>query len=343
MRVGFGVTKQGEEAFLYQLKNSHGCEAWVSDYGANLVKLLVPDRDGKKRDVVLGYADVSGYEKNGGGVGAVIGRVANRIGGAQFELNGQVYHLTANNNGNTLHSGRDFMNQRMWTAEQVSEQSVTLLLHSPDGDQGYPGNVDIRVTYTLTEENELQLKYHGVPDADTLMNLTNHSYFHLGGHDAGDAMGQEVQILADAYTRADEKSIPTGEIVPVEGTPMDFRQKKRISRDIEADYEALKFGCGYDHNWVLSGTGYRKVAEMSCEESGITMEVMTDLPGMQFYTANFLGNVQGKDGVIYGRRQGVCFETQYFPDAVHKENFEGPVVRAGEVYETRTAYKFSVE
>ncbi len=340
MKSDFGTTKKGEQVSLYTMKNGSGMEIAVSDYGAVLVKVLITDREGQVQDVVLGYEDVSGYESDTLYLGATLGRVANRIRGGEFELNGVNYTLTRNDNQNTLHGGRDFFNKRMWEAEEVDDSHVTFLLHSPDGDQGFPGTVDIRVTYTLTEENEIKIHYHAVPESDTLVNLTNHSYFNLSGHASGTILDQEVVICADVYTEADAQSIPTGELIPVEGTPMDFRAGKTVGSEIEVDYEALRFGGGYDHNWVLNGSGYRQAASMYSKKTGIGMKVFTDLPGMQFYTGNFIDGKEGKDGVLYEKRQGLCFESQYFPDAVHKENFEGPIVRAGAVYETTTTYRF---
>ena len=303
MRNLFGKTSAGEEAYLYELKNGNGMSVLVSDYGATIVGIIVPDGKGGKKDVVLGYDDVSGYEAGTCFFGGVIGRVANRIGGAQFELGGKTYCLAKNDHGNTLHSGVPFTSQRIWNVAEIKESGVTLSLYSPDMDQGYPGNVELKVTYHLTEENELVIRYAGVPDRDTLLNLTNHSYFNLAGHDSGDILSQEVVICADAFTRADAESIPTGEIVPVEGTPMDFRTPKEIGQEIEADYEALRFGEGYDHNYVLNGAGMRKVAAMSAKDTKISMEVYTDLPGMQFYTANFVDGEKGKEGAVYGKRR----------------------------------------
>ena len=341
MTETFGKTSAGWETTLYTLDNKNGMQIAVSDYGATLVKVLVPDREGKLVDVVLGYDDAAGYEVGDKFFGAIVGRVANRIGGASFELNGRTYQLDKNDNGNNLHSGMDFYSKRMWRVEEYGKDHIVLSLHSPDGDQGYPGEVDITVTYTLTGDNEVKIHYHAVPKEDTLLNMTNHSYFNLAGQSSGTILDQEVWIDADAYTEADAQSIPTGEITPVEGTPMDFRESKEIGRDIEEDYQALKFGGGYDHNWALNGTGFRKVASLSCGQSGISMEVNTDLPGMQLYCGNFLEGDAGKGGCTYGKRSGVCFETQYFPDAVHKENFAGPVVKAGETYDTVTSYKFT--
>ena len=340
MTHSFGMTSKGEEARLFTIQNGKGMEIKVSDYGAALVQVRVPDKEGRLLDVVLGYDDVQGYEAGNAFFGATIGRVANRIGNGEFQLGGRSYELTRNDGQNTLHGGRDFYNKRIWKTGKTGEDHVEFLLDSPSGDQGFPGNVKISVTYTLTKDNEIKIQYRAVPDADTLINLTNHSYFNLSGHASGTVLAQEVMLDADAYARADSQSIPTGEIVPVSGTPMDFRQLKPIGAEIDEAYEALEFGKGYDHNWVLNKKGYRKAAFMRSKESGIAMEVYTDLPGLQFYTANFVDHEKGKEGAVYNMRQAACFETQYFPDAVHKDHFEGPEVKAGEIYETTTAYRF---
>ena len=340
MTHSFGMTSKGEEARLFTIQNGKGMEIKVSDYGAALVQVRVPDKEGRLLDVVLGYDEVKGYEEGNAFFGATIGRVANRIGNGVFQLGGRTYELTRNDGQNALHGGRDFYNKRIWKTGKTGEDYVEFLLDSPSGDQGFPGNVKISVTYTLTKDNEIKIHYRAVPDADTLINLTNHSYFNLSGHASGTVLAQEVMLDADAYARADSQSIPTGEIVPVSGTPMDFRQLKPIGAEIDEAYEALEFGKGYDHNWVLNKKGYRKAAFMRSKESGIAMEVYTDLPGLQFYTANFVDHEKGKEGAVYNMRQAACFETQYFPDAVHKDHFEGPEVKAGEIYETTTAYRF---
>lgn len=343
-RRAFGTNSKGENTFLYTCTNKNGMMIGVTDFGATLHAVLVPDRDGNLCDVVLGYDNAEQYEEGTVFFGAIVGRNANRIGGASFMLNGKRYELVKNDGENNLHSGLDFYNVRVWKVKEHTENSITFLLHSPDGDQNYPGDLDIEVTYTLTDENEIVIHYHGVPTEDTIINMTNHSYFNLAGHDSGDVLEQEVWIDADTYTRADKSSVPTGELVPVEGTPMDFRSGKMIGEEIESDYEAIRLGNGYDHNWVLNHPGtYRKVAEMEGAESGIGMEVWTDLPGMQFYTANFVEHEEGKEGICYGKRSGACFETQYFPDAIHKEHFEGPVCKAGSTYHTTTAYHFTVK
>lgn len=341
MKKEFGATKNGEKASCYVLKNSKGMEAVVSDFGASLLKLYVPDKDGKTQDVVLGYETLEDYENGGDSLGATVGRVANRIGMAEFELNGKKCELTKNDNGkNTLHGGIDFYNKRMWDVKEEDDTHVVFALVSPDGDQGFPGEVKIEVSYTITEENELKIHYHAIPDQDTLLNMTNHSYFNLSGHASGTAWNAKVWIDADAFTETDAELIPTGTVVPVEGTPMDFRKEKVVEKEIGADYTPLKLAGGYDHNWVLNGKGFRKAASAESEETGIKMEVYTDLPGMQFYSGNFLAGSKGKEGAVYEKGYGICFETQYFPDAIHKENFESPITKAGEVYDTTTVYKF---
>lgn len=339
----FGITSRGNTS-LYTITNKNNMSVSVTDFGATLVRVLVPDRNGSPTDVVLGYDEAKGYEDGTVFFGASVGRSANRIGGASFEINGVTYKLEQNDHSNNLHSGLDFYNKRIWQVAEKGEDSVAFVLHSPDGDQGYPGSLDMMVRYTLTDDNALKIDYDAVPDKDTIINMTNHSYFNLDGHGSGDVLEQEVQIYADYFTKADQESIPTGELTDVTGTPMDFRVKKAIGRDIEEPYEALIFGKGYDHNWVLNHhEKFAKAAEMTGKKSGITMEVYTDLPGMQFYTANFVENERGKDGAVYGMRHAACFETQYFPDAIHKEKFPGPVCSAGENYKTCTVYKFIVK
>lgn len=340
----FGKNKKGEAAKLYALTNQNGMELLVSDFGATLHALLVPDQDGVKRDVVLGYDDPIGYEgPSGTFFGATVGRNANRIGNAVFELNGKTYQLDKNNGKNNLHSGLDFWSFRIWKVKEAKENQITFELDSADGDQGYPGAVHAAVTYTLTEDNAVEIRYQAEPDADTPLNLTNHSYFNLNGHESGSVRGQILWLDADAFTPTNAGLIPTGEICSVEGTPMDFRTAKAIGKEIDADYEPLNLGKGYDHNWALNNHGaYAKVAELFSEESKIAMEVYTDLPGVQIYTGNYLDQEAGKKGAVYGQNQGVCFETQYFPDAVNQKNFQSSVCRKGEVYQTKTSYRFVI-
>lgn len=339
----FGSTSK-EEAVLYTLTNENGMSASITNYGAALVKLNVPDKEGNLRDVVLGYDDVTGYEKGGGSFGAPVGRNANRIGGAVITIQDKTYELEKNDNGNNLHSGTNYYNKRIWNVGEKTDSKIEFVLHSPDGDQGYPGTLDMHVTYELTEDNELRITYDAVPDQDTIINMTNHSYFNLDGHDSGNVLKELVTLDADYFTRADAQSIPTGELVDVTGTPMDFRIPRALGEAIDADYEAVRLGKGYDHNWVLKNNGkFDKVAQAVSEKSGIVMEVWTDLPGIQMYTANFLDNEQGKNGAVYGIRDAVCFETQYFPDAVHHENFASPICKKGIPYHTVTSYKFETK
>ena len=369
--VSFGTLSDGRHAGLYILKNSSGMEAALTDYGAAIVSLTLAGRDNVRRDVVLGHDDVAGYETGHGSIGAVVGRFANRIGNARFTLGRTTYELTANNGPNALHGGRDPYIRRLWQTkvsfgqinsheiakyakeslndhanaflqESIDGDRITFCLDSPDGDQGFPGDLHIEVTYTLTEDNELHIDYTALSNEDTPLNLTNHSYFNLNGHDSGSVLGQLVQISAERFTPNDEYSLPTGEIRDVEGSPMDFRKAKPLGRDIALHDEQLRVGNGYDHNFVLDGEGYREVASLFSEESGIHMSVLTDLPGVQLYTANGMSGEPGKDGAVYWPRCGVCFETQFWPDAVNKAAFPGGVLHAGELYTSRTTYKFSV-
>lgn len=339
----FGKNTKGESATLYTFENQNGVIMEVSDFGAALYSLLVPDKDGNLCDVVLGYDNPVGYEgPSRTFFGVTVGRSANRIAGGKFTLNGKTYQIDQNQNGNNLHSGEDFYSFRVWDVKETSDNSITFALHSPDGDQGYPGAVDIEVKYTLTEDNAVQIDYYAVPEEDTILNLTNHSFFNLNGHASGTILEHKVFVDADAFTPTDETLIPTGEIRPVEGTPMDFRVKKEVGRDIKEDYEALKIGNGYDHNWCLNNNGkFMKVVEMTSDESGITLEAYTDLPGVHIYSGSYLVEELGKQGIIYKQYQGICFETQYYPDAIHHENFLSPVCKKGEDYRTTTVYKFS--
>lgn len=340
----FGITKDGSKPYLYKMKNDAGMEVQVSDFGATLVNVTVLDQDKNPVEVVLGYEDAAGYENGTAAIGAIVGRNANRIGGACVTINGIDYKLAENDGKNNLHSGPDVYQKRMWRVVENGDDHVTFLLHSPDGDQGYPGALVMKVTYSLDEENTLMIHYEAEPDQDTIINMTNHSYFNLNGHKSGDVLNHTLWLNADAFTPADATSIPTGEIRSVEGTPMDFRTDKTIGKDIGVDYEPLVFGKGYDHNWVLKNEGeFDKVAEVAGDESGIHMSVLTDLPGVQIYTANFLDGVKGRDGAVYEMRDAICLETQYYPDAIHHENFPGPICKKGEKYDTRTAYRFRVK
>ena len=338
MKETFGILPSGENATLYTI-SCGALTAAVTDYGAALVKLLVPDRDGNLADVVLGYDDCNGYRTaNGAALGATVGRNANRLQGAAFELNGRTYHLPANEGKNNLHSGPDFYFQRLWQLVSHTENAVTLELHSPNGDQGFPGNAVIRVTYSLDADGGLHIVYDAVCDQDTVFNMTNHSYFNLAGHEKTEkAMEQLLTIPGRFFNPDDAENIPTGEKRSVAGTPMDFRTPKPIGRDIVADYEPLHLQSGYDHNWEVF---CNPCAYLSDPVSGRSMAVYTDRPGIQFYAGNYL-NEQGKDGVYYGKRTGIALETQYYPDCLHHPDWPQPITKAGEKYHSETVYRFS--
>lgn len=344
-KVNFGTAKDGREVSAYILRNSRGMKVKISSMGAAVVSIEMRDFAGEKRDVVLGYDDASGYEENGNFFGAAVGRGANRTEGAQFTIDGTTYHLDQNEGGNNLHSGPDSYAFRLWECTEVTEDSVSLHLDSPDGDQGYPGNLSITVTYTLTDENELKMHYEGDCDQTTIVNMTNHTYFNLNGHNCGSVRRHWVRILASGFTPVKETgSIPTGEIWEVAGTPMDFTKGKVIGEELAADYHQMKLVGGYDHNYVIDGWDrtLRKIAEAEGEQSGITMKVYTDLPGVQFYTANSLEGTRGKKNMIYHDNAGFCLETQYFPNSANQEGFPAPILEKGERYDTTTIYQFGV-
>ena len=337
MKESFGTLPSGEKASLYTI--SCGClTAAVTDYGAALVKLLVPDQNGSVADVVLGYDDCNGYRTGDAFLGATVGRNANRIQGASFELNGKTYAMTPNENGNNLHSGPNCFHTRMWKVLSHTADAITMELNSPNGDQGFPGNAVIRLTYSLDSDGGLHIVYDAVCDRDTVFNLTNHSYFNLAGQDQVDtAMDQVLTIPGRFFNPDDTASIPTGELRRVEGTPMDFRVPKPIGRDINADYDALNLQGGYDHNWEVF---CNPCAQLSDPVSGRSMAVYTDCPGIQFYAGNFLKET-GKGGVFYGKRSGVALETQFYPDSIHHPEWPQPITKAGEKYHSETVYRFT--
>lgn len=344
-KKSFGITSKGEEATLYTITNDNGMTVSFTDYGANIVSILVPDSKGEVVDVCLGYDNLAGYEKNGPGFGSFIGRHANRIAGAKFELNGKVYELDKNDGENNLHGGFVGYNKFMYQTK-IYEADDTISIEfsrlSPHMEQGFPGNLDVSVTYSLTQANELVIEYSAVSDRDTIVNLTNHCYFNLEGHNAGSILDHKVWIKANQFTPTSADLIPTGELRDVTGTPMDFRVAKKVGQDIDANYEPLILGKGYDHNYVLDikGTEVEKVAELIEEKSGRKMEVYTDLSGMQLYTGNFLAGENGKDGAVYNKRAGICFETQYFPNSCNIKSFPSCVLKAGKEFDSVTIYKF---
>ncbi len=343
----FGITKEGEKASIYTVNNDHGMEVSFTDFGANIMNIIVPDKKGKKEDVALGYDKLSDYEEDGHGFGSLIGRHANRIADAKANINGKIYPLEMNDGVNNLHSGNKSYNKYMYDVEifeDKDEISIEFSRLSPDMEQGFPGNLDYSVTYTVTNNNELVIEYHAVSDKDTIVNFTNHSYFNLAGHNSGSVQEQEVWLNSDKFTAIREGLIPTGEYINVDGTPMDFRKRKQLGQDIKADYKPLTMADGYDHNYVLnhSGDDIEKVAELYDPVSGRLMEVFTDLPGMQLYTGNFIVNgTKGKQNAVYNKRSGVCFETQYYPNACNIPEFPSTILKAHEEFETVTIYKFS--
>ena len=337
MQENFGILPSGQAASLYFISCGQ-LTAAVTDYGANLVRLFVPDQNGTLADVVLGYDDCNGYRvTNGAALGATVGRNSNRLKGASFELGGTTYNLPANEGTNSLHSGPDFYFQRMWKLVEHTQTSVSLELNSPDGDQGFPGNAVIRVTYSLDDRNGLHIVYDAVCDRDTVFNMTNHSYFNLAGHENTQAAIEQLLTIPGRFFNPDDaQNIPTGEKRNVEGTPMDFRSPKPIGRDICMDYEPLQLQGGFDHNWEVY---CNPCAILSDPVSGRTMEVHTDCPGIQFYAGNYLDE-QGKNGVYYGKRSGIALETQFYPDCLHHPDWPQPIVKAGDHYHSETVYRF---
>jgi aldose 1-epimerase len=344
------VLVDGKPIEVFTLTNATGVEVKAITYGGIITSWRVPDRKGQMADIVLGYDDPAAYIKNNSPhFGAIIGRYGNRIGKAQFTLDGNVYKLAANNGPNHLHGGNRGFDKRLWaatTAKTPSGQGVAFTLTSDDGDEGYPGTLKVRVTYTLTDKNELIVAYEATSDKATPVNLTQHSYFNLAGQGTGDILGHELRILADRYTPVDETLIPTGELAPVEGTPFDFRKPTAIGARINSEHPQVQFGRGYDHNWVLARAagGLSLAAEVYEPKSGRTLQVSTTEPGLQFYAGNFLdGTITGKDARIYRHRYGFCLETQHFPDSPNKASFPSTTLRPGTTYRTRTVFVTGVK
>ena len=336
MRKKFGELPSGDIAYLYTISCGQ-LTATITDLGATVVQLFVPDREGNLADVVLGYDSPAGYLESTTYFGSTVGRNANRIHNASFVLSGNTWLLSPNEGPNNLHSGPDGYNIRLWSVESHEQNSIVLRLHSPHADQGFPGNADIRVRYIL-EADGLRIVYDAVSDRDTVFNLTNHSYFNLAGHDHQDkAMAQTLSMPARFFNPDDAANIPTGELRSVTGTPMDFRIPKPLGQDIGADYEPLHLQGGYDHNFEVF---CNPCAILSDKDSGRSMAVYTDCPGLQVYTANFTEGI-GKEGVQYTKRCGVCLETQYYPDALHHPQWPQPIVKAGQPYHSETKYRFS--
>jgi aldose 1-epimerase len=346
----FGKLADGTPVDLFTLANSKGFEARITNYGGILVSLKTPDKTGKLEDVVLGYDDLDGYLKKNPFFGTLTGRYANRIGKGQFTLNGQTYKLFVNNGPNSLHGGKVGFDKKVWTAkEQLKPDAVGLELTyvSKDGEEGYPGTLTSTVTYWVNNNNELRIEYLATTDKDTVLNLTNHSYFNLAGAGNGDILQHVITLNADRFTPVDETLIPTGELKPVAGTPLDFTKPTAIGARIDdAKDQQMVFGKGYDHNFVVNGTPgqLRPAAKVSEPTSGRVLEVLTTEPGVQFYTGNFLdGTIKGKGGKVYPRRSGFCLETQHFPDSPNKPNFPTTVLKPGEQFKSTTVFKFSAQ
>ncbi len=342
----FGQLADGREIHIYTISNAGGMSAQIINYGAIVVSLKTPDRSGGMNDVILGFDNLDGYVNDKSFQGAIVGRYGNRIGKGKFSLDGREYQLTINDGFNHLHGGKTGFFKAVWRAEQVNGSTLRLSLESPDGDEGYPGNVKIVVIYTVTDDNALRIDYRGTTDSPTILNPTNHCYFNLTGSPQNSILEHELTIAADYFTPVDNQLIPTGEIREVAGTPMDFRTIKVVGRDINTEYEQLLFGKGFDHNWVLNGYKgeVHPVATLYDPMSGRIMDVLTDQPGLQVYSGNFLdGSIIGKCGIPYNYRTALCLETQAFPDTPNKPNFPSVVLRPGEEFKRTTTYRFSTK
>ncbi len=348
-RAPFGTLPDGSPVEVFTLSNARGVEVRAITYGGIIVSIRVPDRDGRLGDIVLGYDTLDGYVANNPYFGCITGRYANRIARARFTLDGRTYQLAANDGPNHLHGGVRGFDKHVWHGEPVQASGrvgVVFSRTSPDGEEGYPGTLDVRVAYTLSDDGELRVDYEATTDRPTPVNLTQHSYFNLAGEGSGDILGHILTINADRYTPVDETLIPTGELAPVEGTPFDFRTPTPIGGRNGVDHEQLRRGRGYDHNYVLrrAGDGLVRAARVVEPTTGRTLEVWTTEPGLQFYSGNFLdGSIRGKSGHVYGRRSGFCLETQHFPNSPNQPHFPSTILRPGERYLSTTAFRFGVD
>ncbi len=345
----FGKATTGQAVELYTLTNAQGLEIKITTYGGIVTALKTPDRNGKFADIVLGFDNLDGYLKGHPYFGCIAGRYANRIAKGRFQLDGKTYQLTINNGEHHLHGGTEGFDKRVWQAREVKTRNgvaLELTYLSKDGDQGYPGNLSAKVTYTLTNANELKIDYFATTDKATVVNLTNHAYFNLAGQGNGDILNHELQIYAKRFTPTDETAIPTGVLQNVQGTPFDFTKATAIGARINQADEQIKFGKGYDHNFVLDGKAgvLRQAAKVYEPTTGRVLEILTTEPGIQFYTGNYLdGTLTGKDGKTYQHRYGFCLETQHFPDSPNQPKFPSVVLRPGKPYRTTTVLKFSAQ
>jgi aldose 1-epimerase len=345
----FGTTSDGRPVDLYTLSNSAGTEMRVTNYGGIIVSLRVADRNGKMADVVLGHDELKGYFDNSPYLGAIIGRYANRIAGGKFKLDGVEYKLATNNGPNSLHGGLKGFNQALWDASTSfgdKGESIAFSYTSKDGDEGYPGNLQIKVSYTLTNQNEVIVDYTATTDKATPVNLTQHTYFNLQGEGAGNILAHEITLHADRFTPVDKNLIPTGQILSVKGTPLDLTSPTAMGAHMDATFEQIALARGYDHNFVISrkNDSLELAARVREPVSGRVLEVYTTEPGIQFYTGNFLdGSVKGKQGHMYQQRSGFCLETQHFPDSPNHPNFPSTILRPGATFHSTTIFKFLVD
>ncbi len=342
----FETTVNGKKVSLYNLENNKGMMVQITNYGGRIVALWVPGKEGNYSDIVTGFDTIDGYIRDKSYFGALIGRYGNRIAGGKFTFDGKEYTLPVNNGPNSLHGGTSGFDHKVWDVKKNTPDSLVLHYLSKDGEEGYPGNLSVTVTYSLNDSNELKIDYAAETDAKTIVNLTNHAYFNLSGHDDGDILGHVLMIDADRYTPVDSTLIPTGELATVEGTPFDFRTPTAIGERIDADDVQIRYGNGYDHNLILNKDDSEMALAARVEDpvSGRIMEVYTTEPGVQFYTGNFLdGNSVGKNGTPYKFRHAFCLETQHFPDSPNHDNFPDTVLEPGEHYSSSTIYKFSTE
>lgn len=340
----YGKTRDGKDVFLYTVTNKNGMEMSVMNFGAILVNVVVPDKDGNKTDVVLSHDNMEDWYVNGCFLGSVIAPSANRIAYAEAPIDGVIYKLDVNDNENNLHTDiPNGMNKQLWDAEEV-ESGVRFTYELSDMDYKLPGNRKFAVTYTLTDDNEIRLDYEGDSDKNTVMNLTNHAYFNLSGHKSGTILNHKLKLNCSNYTPVRAGSIPTGEIATVKGTPFDFTDWKVIGDEIDADNQQLKFTGGYDHNFVVDNCdgSVKEIAKAKSDATGIEMTVLSDLPGVQFYAGNSIGNENGKDGAVYTKRTGFCLETQYYPDSVHHDNFPSIIFGPERPFRSTTIFKFGV-